>query len=50
MFLIGQQPGDWGFSITSQLALVNILYEVIQEALILPLFFFIGALILKKKN
>lgn len=48
IFLIGQLPGDWGFNIASQLSWVNIFYEVIQEALILPLYFFIGAMILKK--
>lgn len=42
IFLIGQFPGDWGFNIASQLAWVNLLYEILQEALILPLFYFIG--------
>src|SRR5690554_3795676 len=49
IFLIGQLPGDWGFNIASQLQWVNLLYEILQEALILPLFFFIGAVILDKK-
>ena len=35
-------PGDWGYNIASQLSWVNLLYEIIQEAIILPLFFFIG--------
>ncbi len=48
IFLIGQLPGDWGFNIASQLAWVHLLYEVLQEAIILPLFFFIGA-VLKDK-
>ena len=48
IFLIGQLPGDWGFNIASQLAWVHLLYEVLQEAIILPLFFFIGA-VLKNK-
>lgn len=43
IFLLGQMPGDWGFNIASQLSWVNLLYEILQEALILPLFFFIGA-------
>jgi len=42
IFLIGQLPGDWGFNIASQLSWVNLLYEILQEALILPLFYFIG--------
>lgn len=42
IFLIGQLPGDWGFNIASQLTWVNLLYEILQEALILPLFYFIG--------
>jgi Na+-driven multidrug efflux pump len=45
IYLIGQLPGDWGFSIASQLQWVNLLYEILQEALILPLFFFIGAVV-----
>lgn len=42
IFLIGQIPGDWGFNIASQLSWVNLLYEILQEAIILPLFYFIG--------
>ncbi len=42
IFFLGQMPDDWGFNIASQLAWLNIVYEVIQEALILPLFYFIG--------
>ena len=42
VFLLGQLPGEWSFSITGQLSWVNLLYEVINEAIILPLFFFIG--------
>ncbi|MDY0209681.1 MAG: MATE family efflux transporter [Bacilli bacterium] len=42
IFLIGQLPNEWGFNIASQLSWVNILYEVLQEAIILPLFYFIG--------
>ena len=47
IFLIGQLPGDWGFNIASQLSWVNLLYEILQEALILPLFYFIGMAIKK---
>ena len=42
VFFIGQLPGDWSFSIAGQLSWVNLIYEVISEAIILPLFFFIG--------
>ena len=42
VFFLGQLPGDWSFSIAGQLLWVNLLYEVISEAIILPLFFFIG--------
>ena len=42
VFFLGQIPGDWSFSIAGQLSWVNLLYEVISEAIILPLFFFIG--------
>ena len=39
---LGAMPGEWGFNIASQLSWVNLFYEVIQEALILPLFFILG--------
>jgi Na+-driven multidrug efflux pump len=35
-------PGDWGFNIASQMAWVGLVYEIVQEALILPLFFLLG--------
>jgi len=35
-------PGDWGFNIASQMAWVGLIYEIVQEALILPLFFLLG--------
>ncbi len=50
IFLIGQLPGEWGFSIAGQLQWVNLLYEILQEGLILPLFFFIGAVINNKEE
>lgn len=42
VFLLGQLPGEWSFSIAGQLSWVNLLYEVLNEAIILPLFFFLG--------
>ena len=45
VFLIGQLPGDWSFSIAGQLSWVNLLYEIIDEAIILPLYFFMGKVV-----
>ena len=42
VFFLGQLPGDWSFSIAGQLSWINLIYEVINEAIILPLFFFLG--------
>lgn len=42
IFFLGQMSGDWGYNIASQLSWVNLLYEIIQEAIILPLFYFVG--------
>jgi Na+-driven multidrug efflux pump len=42
IFFLGDMPGDWGVNIASQLDWVNLLYEIIQEAFILPLFFLLG--------
>lgn len=50
VFWIGELPGEWSFSIAGQLSWVNLLYEVINEAIILPLFYFIGKVILDKKE
>ena len=38
IFFLGQLPGDWAYSIAGQLSWVNLLYEIINEAIILPLF------------
>ena len=37
---LGNLPGDWGYNIASQLQYVNLIFEVLQEMLILPLFFY----------
>ena len=42
VFFLGQLPGDWSFSIAGQLSWINLLYEIMNEAIILPLFYFIG--------
>ena len=39
---LGDMPGDWGVNIASQLSWVNLIYEIIEEAFILPLFFILG--------
>ena len=50
VFLIGQLPGEWSFSIAGQLSWVNLLYEIIDEAIILPLYFFMGKVVHDKKE
>lgn len=42
VFFLGQLPGEWAFSIAGQLSWVNLFYEILNEAIILPLFYFIG--------
>ena len=48
VFFLGQLPGDWSFSIAGQLSWVNLLYEILNEAIILPLYFFMGKAISAK--
>ena len=48
VFFLGQLPGEWAFSIAGQLSWVNLLYEIISEAIVLPLFFFIGQVLSDK--
>ena len=43
VFFLGQLPGEWSYSIAGQLSWVNLLYEIMNEAIILPLFYFVGA-------
>lgn len=42
VFFLGRLPGDYAYSIAGQLSWVNLLYEVLNEAIILPLFYFVG--------
>ncbi len=49
IFFLGQLPGEYAFSIAGQLSWVNLLYEILNEAIVLPLFFFIGQ-VLDDKN
>lgn len=49
-YFLGQLPGEWSYSIAGQLSWVNLLYEVINEAIILPLYFFMGQAVSDKKE
>ena len=42
VFFLGQLPNDQAYSIAGQLSWVSLLYEVLSEAIILPLFYFMG--------
>ena len=48
VFFLGQLPGEWAFSIAGQLSWVNLLYEILNEAIILPLYFFMGKVVSDK--
>ena len=50
VFFLGSFPSEWSFSIAGQLSWVNLLYEIINEAIILPLFFFIGKVATNKNE
>ena len=49
VFFLGEMPGEWSFSIAGQLSWVNLLYEILGEAIVLPLFYFIGKVLTDKK-
>ena len=40
---LGQLPGDYAYSIAGQLTWVSLVYEIIDEMIILPLFFLLGS-------
>lgn len=42
VFFVGQLPSEWSYSIAGQLSWVNLIYEILMEAILLPLFFFMG--------
>lgn len=50
VFFLGQLPGEWSFSIAGQLSWVNLFYEILSEAIILPLFYFVGQVKDKKQD
>lgn len=43
IYFVGEIPSDAAFTIASQIAWLNIIYEVLQEAILLPLFYILGA-------
>lgn len=49
IFLISNMPNEWGFNIASQIAWLNVIYEILQEGIILPLFFVFGAVVNQPK-
>ena len=49
-FYLGGMPDSWAFSIAGQLGWVNLFYEVLNEAIILPLFYFLGKELEDKKG
>ena len=49
-FFLGQFPGEWAYSIAGQLTWINLIYEVINEAIILPLYFFMGSALADKNE
>ena len=50
VFFLGQLPGVWAFSIAGQLSWINLIYEILDEAIILPLYFFMGKAVGDKKE
>lgn len=50
IFYLGELPGEYSYSIAGQLSWVNLFYEIINEAIILPLFYFMGKALFDKKE
>lgn len=50
IYWLGDLPDGYSYSIAGQLSWVNLIYEIISEAIILPLFYFIGKVISDKKE
>ena len=50
VFWLGNLPGEWSYSIAGQLSWINLIYEVINEAIILPLFYFVGKVLSDKEE
>lgn len=50
IYFVGQLPNEWAYSIAGQLQWVNLIYEILSEAIILPLFYFIGKVVEDKEE
>ena len=50
IFFLGNLPDDWGLNIASQMQWVSLIYEIVQEALILPLFYLLGKSLLNERE
>lgn len=50
VFWLGNLPSEYSYSIAGQLSWINLIYEVIDEAIILPLFYFVGKVVEDKKE
>ncbi len=48
IFFVGQLSNEWAYSIAGQLNYINLIYEILSESIILPLFYFIGTVISNK--
>lgn len=50
IFFLGDLPSEYSLSIAGQLSWVNLLYEILTEAIVLPLYFFMGQVFCDKKE
>ncbi|AZN35726.1 MATE family Na+-driven efflux transporter [Iodobacter ciconiae] len=50
IFFLGDMPSDSGLTIASQLIFVNLIYEILQEAIFLPIFYLIGKSLIDQKE
>ena len=42
IYFIGQLPNEWAYSIAGQLTWISLIYEILNESIILPLFYLIS--------
>ncbi|MCV6612276.1 MAG: hypothetical protein OIF55_16030 [Amphritea sp.] len=50
VYFLGSLPETWGFNIASQIAWLNLMYEVLAEGLLLPLYFILGQVVGDRKQ
>ena len=50
IFWLGELPSEYSYSIAGQLSWINLIYEIMSEAIILPLFYFMGKVLLNQKE